>query len=72
MKDTENTSPKNDELREEYDFAQMQGVRGKYYEQYQSGTNIVLIAPDIAEKFPTSEAVNEALRRYIEEHRDAA
>ncbi len=27
------------------------------------GTNAVLLDPDVAEKFPTSESVNEALRR---------
>lgn len=50
-------------MRAEYDFASMKGgVRGKYYEQYRKGTNIVLLKPDIAEAFPTEEAVNEALR----------
>ena len=37
-------------------------VRGKYYERMQEGTNIVLIAPDLLDTFPDSEAVNEALR----------
>jgi hypothetical protein len=39
-----------------------EGVRGKYVERYQEGTNLVLLDPDVAEAFPTSEAVNEALR----------
>jgi hypothetical protein len=52
-----------DELRSEYDFSNMKGgVRGKYIERYQAGTNIVLLEPDVAQAFPTSEAVNEALR----------
>ena len=72
MKDAESSSSQNDELREEYDFAQMQGVRGKYYAQYKQGTNLVLLAPDVAEKFQTSEAVNEALRRLLREERNAA
>ncbi|MFN9059048.1 MAG: hypothetical protein ACK5WL_03355, partial [Pseudanabaena sp.] len=38
------------------------GVRGKYVERYRTGTNIVLLDPDVAQAFPTSEAVNEALR----------
>ena len=52
-----------DDLRPEYDFSKMQGgVRGKYVERYRAGTNIVLLDPDVAQAFPTSEAVNEALR----------
>ena len=38
------------------------GVRGKYVERYRAGTNVVLMAPDVAQAFPTEEAVNEALR----------
>lgn len=52
-----------DDLRPEYDFSKMQGgVKGKYVERYMAGTNIVLLDPDVAQAFPTSEAVNEALR----------
>jgi hypothetical protein len=52
-----------DDLRPEYDFSKMQGgVRGKYVECYKAGTNVVLLDPDVAQVFPTSEAVNEALR----------
>jgi hypothetical protein len=51
------------ELRPEYDFSKMKdGVRGKYVERYGAGTNIVLLDPDVAQAFPTSDAVNEALR----------
>jgi hypothetical protein len=39
-------------------------VRGKYYDRMQEGTNIVLLAPDLMEAFPDSEAVNDALRKY--------
>jgi hypothetical protein len=38
------------------------GVRGKHFAAYSKGTNLVLISPDLAAVFPTSEAVNEALR----------
>lgn len=53
-----------DELRPEYDLSQLLkgGVRGKYADQYREGTNLVLLAPDVAEAFPNEEAVNEALR----------
>jgi len=53
----------NDDLRPEYDFASMKGgVRGKYFKRFREGTNIVLVEPEVAEAFPTEDAVNEALR----------
>lgn len=53
----------HDGTRPEYDFASMKrGVRGKYYEQYRKGANVVVLNPDVAEAFPTEDAVNEALR----------
>ncbi|MBD2362031.1 hypothetical protein H6G36_12685 [Anabaena minutissima FACHB-250] len=59
----ENSHDLEDELRPEYDFSKMTGgVRGKYVERYQAGTNVVLLDPDVAQAFPTSESVNEALR----------
>ncbi len=53
-----------DELRPEYDLRELLkgGVRGKYVERYRAGTNVVLLAPDVAQAFPTEDAVNEALR----------
>ena len=48
------------EMLDEYDFSQ--GVVGKYAEQYAEGTHVVLLDPDVAEVFPDSEAVNQALR----------
>ncbi len=52
-----------DELRPEYDLAQLQGgVKGKYAERYRQGTNLVLLEPDVANAFPDAESVNEALR----------
>jgi len=47
-------------MRPEYDFSG--GVRGKYAERYRSGVNVVLIDPELAEVFPDSKAVNDALR----------
>lgn len=54
----------DDELRPEYDLKQLlkSGVRGKYANRYQVGTNLVLLSPDVAKAFPDGEAVNEALR----------
>ena len=42
------------------------GVRGKYFSFYQKGSNLVLLNPDVAKVFPTSEAVNEALRALLQ------
>ena len=53
-----------DELREEYDFSQ--GVRGKYAARYSEGTNLVILDPDVAEAFPDSKAVNNALRALMD------
>ena len=57
-----------EELRPEYDLAALlkDGVRGKYARRYEQGTNLVLLAPDVAKAFPTDEAVNEALRLVIQ------
>lgn len=58
---------KADELRKEYrseDFGR--GVRGKYYRDYAKGTNLVLLRPEIAQAFPTAEAVNDALQSLID------
>jgi hypothetical protein len=48
----------DDEMMPEYDLTG--GVRGKYVERYGQGTNVILLDPDVAERFPTSESVNEA------------
>ena len=58
----------DDVLRPEYDLAQLLkgAVRGKYAERYKAGTNLVLLAPDVANAFPDEEAVNEALRLVIQ------
>jgi hypothetical protein len=56
----------SDELRPKYKREDLGvGVRGKYFESYRSGTNLVLLSPDVAKVFLTEEAVNEALRSLI-------
>jgi len=57
-----------DELRPEYDLHELLkgGVRGKYAARYRAGTNLVRLAPDVAEAFPNEEAVNEALRLVLQ------
>lgn len=55
-----------DELRPAYSREDLgEGVRGKYFESYQKGTNLVLLSPDVAKVFSTEDAVNEALRSLI-------
>jgi len=58
----------NDELRPEYDLSQLLkgGVRGKYAKRYHTGTNLVLLDPDVHKAFRTPRAVNDALRLVIE------
>jgi hypothetical protein len=49
-----------DEMRAEYDFSK--AVRNPYAARYAAGSNIVVLDPDVAAKFPNSASVNEALR----------
>ncbi len=59
---------RDDELRREYDLRKLLkgAVRGKYAKRYRSGTNLVLLEPDVAKAFSSERAVNEALRLVIE------
>lgn len=62
--DKDPIAPTDDDLRPEYDRAELKGgVRGKYLERYRSGTNLALLAPDVRAAFPTDAAVNECLDR---------
>ena len=62
MKRATKNSQKAD-LLDEYDFSK--GIRGKYANRYAEGTNIVLLAPDVAAVFKNSQSVNEALRAFM-------
>jgi hypothetical protein len=53
-------APDKDTMRREYDFSK--AVRGVTAARYAEGTNVVLLDPDVAEIFPDTRAVNEALR----------
>ena len=88
MKKAETKNSKTiDDMRKEYDFSAMKGgVRGKYYEAYRKGHEVlvhnengtdsvqyfkledgaIMLEPEIRKYFPTSEAVNKALRTLIE------
>jgi hypothetical protein len=47
-------------MRPEYDFSNAK--RGVTATRYAEGANVVVIDPDLQQLFPTSEAVNQALR----------
>lgn len=52
-----------DEMRPEYDLRKLKFVgRGIYAERYRTGTNLVLLEPDVRAAFPDDNSVNEALR----------
>jgi hypothetical protein len=55
-----------DEMRPEYDFDYSTAVRRKYYRRLiKDGANVVVLEPDVAKAFRSSEAVNEALRSLL-------
>ena len=56
-------SRRDPDMLDEYDFSQ--GVRGKYAARFAAGSNVVVLSPDVAEAFPNSESVNEALRMLV-------
>ena len=65
----ETSNQRDPDMLDEYDFSE--GVRGKYAERYQAGTNLIRLDADVAEMFPDAESVNEALRalgKIIAEH----
>ncbi len=59
-KSRERQDPDRDSLQPDYDFSK--AVRGTTATRYAEGTNVVVLDPELRELFPTSEAVNEALR----------
>lgn len=53
----------SDDMRPEYDFSG--GVRGRHYQAYRAGTNVVFLEPDVAEVFTDSATVNQVLRLLV-------
>jgi len=58
------SKPQTDEMKSEYDIRG--GVRGKYYDRYRTGSNVILLDPDVAAVFHDSASVNRALRVLID------
>ncbi len=55
------------ELEEEYDLSQLPILpRGRYAPEKRLARNLVLLEPDLAQAFPTDEAVNKALRLILQ------
>jgi hypothetical protein len=47
---------KSDEMRPEYRRADLgKGIRGKHLKEYQAGSNLVLLSPDVAKVFTSEE-----------------
>ena len=66
MKKTTEKRRQRNGLRREYDLSTLKGgVRGKYLARYRTGTNLVLLSPDVAEYFRDEKSVNTALRALI-------
>jgi hypothetical protein len=59
-----NRKSDRDTMLPEYDFSH--GVRGKHYEAYRAGTNVVFLEPDVAKAFADSASVNQALRLLLQ------
>jgi hypothetical protein len=63
MKTNERRSSRADEMRDHYVFAG--GERGRYVKRLTPAAQVVVLEPDVARRFKTSEAVNEALRSLL-------
>ena len=59
-----NKAVSGEQMRAEYDIRG--GIRGKYYERYRQGANVVELEPDVAAVFHDAESVNRALRMLIQ------
>lgn len=64
MAATKKRKQETDAMRPSYDFSE--GIRGKYAARFARGSNVVLLAPDVAAAFKTSRAVNDALRSQLD------
>jgi hypothetical protein len=61
------SNPNDYELRDEYDLSKMTIVaKGRYAPHRRVGKNVVVLAPDVAQAFPSDEAVNQALRLVLQ------
>ena len=55
-----------EEMRAEYRREDLgKGVRGKHFAEFEKGSNLVLLTPELSKIFPTNEAVNAALSSLV-------
>ncbi len=53
-------------MRAEYQREDLgKGVRGKHFQEFRKGSNLVLLTPELSKVFPTNEAVNAALSSLV-------
>ena len=60
---TDHDIGRDDDMLPEYDFSDAEV--GKYADRHERTFRIVRLDPDVAEVFPTSEAVNDVLRAIV-------
>lgn len=61
-----------DDIAPEYDLSKLpRAIEQEQWFRAQARANLIRLAPDVAEVFPTSEAVNEALRQLMREKKAA-
>lgn len=65
-------SVKSDEMQPEYDFTKAKRIGSKYSKGLKKRGNLVLIDPELRKSFPNSEAVNLALRKFLQIKQTAA
>lgn len=57
---------KVEEMRAEYQRKDLgTGVRGKHFAEFVKGSNLVVLTPELARIFPTTDAVNSALSSLV-------
>src|SRR5262245_3032775 len=62
-----NKKGRRNDLERENDFeTRSGGIRGRYASAYRAGTNIAVLADDVASAFPTDDSVNRALRAILD------
>ena len=59
-KDSKVVYESDPDMLDNYDFSK--GVRGKYVKRFAEGSNVVVLSPELANIFPDSDSVNEALK----------
>jgi hypothetical protein len=65
--DSTNKAHDDYDLRDEYDLSQLPIMpQGRYAPERRLGSNLVVLAPDVAAAFPDDASVNEALRLVLQ------